>query len=92
MSVVMSSTIPSSTLKKRWNALSYHRVREAVAAGIINVVHLSGDENPADFLTKVLSHTKAFKCWSLSFYSGTMIRLILTKMRGGSKERMIEVG
>ena len=60
MSVVMSSTIPSSTLKKRWNALSYHRVREAVASGIINVIHLSGDENPADVLTKIMPHAKSY--------------------------------
>ena len=30
-SVVTSSTIPQSTLKKRHNMLSYHRVREAMA-------------------------------------------------------------
>jgi len=53
-SVVISSTLPSSTLKKRWNALSYHRVREAVAAGIINVIHMPGVDNPADVLTKFL--------------------------------------
>ena len=34
-SVVMSSTMPHSTLGKWWNALSYHRCREAVAAGIV---------------------------------------------------------
>ena len=54
MSVVISGTIPSSTLKKKWNALSYHHVREAIAAGIINVFHISGEENPADVLTKFL--------------------------------------
>ena len=60
-SVVTSSTIPSSTLKKRWNALSYHRVREAVAAGIINVIHMPGTENPADVLTKFLPHRTLYK-------------------------------
>ncbi len=60
-SVVISSTIPSSTLKKRWNALSYHQVREAVAAGIINVIHLPGTENPAGVLTKSLSHRIAYR-------------------------------
>jgi hypothetical protein len=35
MSVIMSSTIPQSTLNKRHNALSYHRVRECVAAKIL---------------------------------------------------------
>ena len=61
MSVVINSTIPSSTLKKRWNALSYHRVCKFVAAGIINVVHIPGDENPADVLTKFLPHHKLYK-------------------------------
>ena len=60
-SVVISSTIPSSALKKRWNALSYHRVREAVAAGIVNVIHLPGSENPADVLTKFLPQRIAYR-------------------------------
>ena len=34
-SVVMSSTIPQSILNKRHNILSYHRVREAFAAKIL---------------------------------------------------------
>ena len=35
LSVVMNTTRPESTLKKKHNAIAYHRVREAVAAGII---------------------------------------------------------
>ena len=35
MSVVMNTTRPESTLKKKHNAIAYHRVRKAVAAGII---------------------------------------------------------
>ena len=40
--VVTSSTIPQSILYKRHNMLSYHRVREAIAAKILNStgVHL----------------------------------------------------
>ena len=53
-SVVTSSTIPHSVLGKRWNALSYHRVREAIAGGWLRFEHLPGTENPADVLTKVL--------------------------------------
>ena len=34
-SVVTSSTVPESTLKKKHNSIAYHRVREAVAAGTI---------------------------------------------------------
>ena len=55
-SVVINSTIPSSTLKKRWNALSYHRVRESAASGIVNVVHMPGEYNPADTQRPPLWH------------------------------------
>ena len=40
-SVLTSSTIPQSSLNKLHNALSYHRVREAIAFGIINFMHVS---------------------------------------------------
>ncbi len=53
-SVVTSSTIPHSNLSKRWNALSYHKVREAVAGGWLRFEHIPGTENPADILTKPL--------------------------------------
>jgi len=51
-SVVTSSTLPHSTLSKRHNALSYHRVREAIAAGIIAFYYKKGKDNPADILSK----------------------------------------
>ena len=56
LSMVTSSIVPSSTLKKRHNILSYHRVREAIAADIVRVIHIPGKENPADVLTKILGH------------------------------------
>jgi hypothetical protein len=55
-SVVTSSTLPHSTLSKRWNALSYHRCREAVASGIVRFEYIPGPQNPADVLTKSLPH------------------------------------
>ena len=36
-SVVTNSSVPTSVLNKRHNAICYHRVREAQAAGIIQV-------------------------------------------------------
>ena len=51
-SVIKNSTIPQSVLKKRHNALSYHRVCEACVAGIMNFIHIPRSENPADVLTK----------------------------------------
>jgi hypothetical protein len=56
-SVVKSSTIPQSNLMKRHNALAYHRVREAIAAGVIEFLHIPGIQNPADVLTKFLPYT-----------------------------------
>ena len=61
MSMVTSSTVPSSSLKKRHNILSYHCVREAVAADIVRVIHIPGTENPADVLTKSLGHGPLYK-------------------------------
>jgi hypothetical protein len=51
-SVINSAAIPHSKMHKRWVALSYHRVRYAVAAGIINIHHIAGKKNPADILSK----------------------------------------
>jgi hypothetical protein len=55
MSVVLNTTLPSSALKKKHNAIAYHRVREAVAAGIVEFEHIPTEENIADCLTKPLS-------------------------------------
>jgi hypothetical protein len=51
-SVVKNSTVPHSQLKKRHIALSYHRVREAIASGIVVFHHIRGVLNPADILSK----------------------------------------
>ena len=51
-SVVDSATVPQSKLTKRHNALSYHRTREAIAAGITRFHHIRGETNPADILSK----------------------------------------
>jgi hypothetical protein len=32
MSVVLNTTVPSSVLKKKHNAIAYHRVREAICS------------------------------------------------------------
>ena len=50
--VVLNTSLPSSSLKKKHNAIAYHRVREAVAAKVIKVQHINGKENFADILTK----------------------------------------
>jgi hypothetical protein len=59
-SVVTSSTIPHSQLSKRWNALSYHRVREAIAAGITRFHFVDSTQNPSDVLTKPLDRNTSW--------------------------------
>ena len=56
--VVDSSTIPEAKIQKRHVILSFHRVREAIASGIINFVHVDGDNNPADILSKHWGYQK----------------------------------
>ena len=51
-SVVNSSSRPESKLHKRHVALSYHRVREAIAANLVSFIHIKGPDNPADIVSK----------------------------------------
>jgi hypothetical protein len=53
-SVITNATIPTSTLKKKHNSIAYHRVREAVAAGVLQITKVHTSENLADLLTKPL--------------------------------------
>jgi hypothetical protein len=54
---------PESTLKKKHDAIAYHRSREAVAAGTIRVTKEDGKTNLADILTKLLPQvTKDYLC------------------------------
>ena len=56
--VVKSTTAPESTLKKKHNAICYHRSREAQAAGHVRIAKISGEENLADVFTKVVVGAK----------------------------------
>ena len=46
-SVVTNSTEPASVLKKKHNAICYHRVREAVVAKVIRIAHIPTGRNLA---------------------------------------------
>ena len=54
MSVVLNTTVPSSVLKKKHLALGYHRVREAIAAKVLEFAHIESTKNIADVCTKPL--------------------------------------
>ena len=60
-SVVLNTTMPSSVLKKKHCAVSYHKIREAIAAGIVRFSHISSENNYADILTKPLGPRKFMK-------------------------------
>ena len=51
-SVVKSSSFPFSRLHKRHHILAYHRVRGAIASGVVDFQHVPGELNPADILSK----------------------------------------
>jgi hypothetical protein len=72
-SVVMNATIPHSSLKKRHNALSFHRVREAIAAGIMYLHKINGKLNPSDVVSKHCGYSDAWPLLGpLLFWKGTV--------------------
>ena len=61
-SVVGSSTLPDAKITKRHVMLSFHRVRQAVASGMLRFHHIVGKINPADILSK---HWANADVWSI---------------------------
>ena len=55
-SVVTGATLPHSTLSKRHNILAFHRVREAIAAKIIDFHWIPSEYNLSDMLSKHWEH------------------------------------
>jgi hypothetical protein len=59
---ITSATISHPSLKKRHNALSFHQVREALAAGIMYFHKIAGKLNPSNILCK---HTGYPQAWPI---------------------------
>jgi len=75
--VITNSSVPHSSLNKRHNALSYHRVREMIAAKILGYYWIDGNNNPADIVSKHWSYPQVWHLLkSLLFYSGNTGDLI----------------
>ena len=55
-SVLWNTTCPDSVLKKKSNSIAYHYVREGCAADEWRTSYCRTTWNPADLLTKCLSH------------------------------------
>jgi hypothetical protein len=69
--VVNSATKFDAKLHKRHTALSFHRVREAIAAKVIRYHHLAGEYNPADVLSKHWAYANVWKLLQpLLFWQG----------------------
>ena len=58
ITVVSRSITSHAKIYKRHVALSFHRVREAIAAKIVSYYFIKGMLNPADILSKHWSHSK----------------------------------
>jgi hypothetical protein len=58
LSVGLNTTVPSSVLKKKYNEIAYHRVREAIAARMMRFAYIKIEENMSGVLTKPLSNEK----------------------------------
>ena len=67
--VVKNTSLPSSVLSKRHNAINYHAVREAAAASIIRVGKEDTESNIADLFTKVLPQERRNNLISQFTYS-----------------------
>jgi hypothetical protein len=75
-SVVDSSVKVHAKLHKRHNALSFHRVREAIAAKIIAFFHIDGKRNPADILSKHWGYSAVWPFLQpLMFWKGDTARI-----------------
>ena len=76
--VVKSGSIPHSRLSKRHVALSYHYVREAIASGMVKFIHIPGDLNPADILSKHWGYSNIWPMMKpLLFYEGDTANILM---------------
>jgi hypothetical protein len=70
-SVVDSSMQVHAKLHKRHTILSFHRVRESIASGIVGFYFISGNDNPADILSKHWGYSQIWlRLKALLFWMG----------------------
>jgi hypothetical protein len=69
--VVNNSAIPLSIFSKRHNALSYHRVCEAIDPKVDTLFWVNGKDNPADIVRKHWANPQIWHMLQrILFYSG----------------------
>ena len=54
MSVIVKTTLPSTVLKRKANAIYYHKIRESIACKIMKLSFVKSEENLSDIFTKAL--------------------------------------
>ena len=57
LGVLVSVSNATTTLRRKHNSISWHYVREAVAAGIISPIKVWSAQNPSDLMTKAVSRS-----------------------------------
>src|SRR5688572_31755319 len=72
MAIVLNTTLPSSTLKKKHQACNYHKVRESIAGGYIVYKHIRSEDNLADLLTKPLGRAVSERLISKYFFRNVL--------------------
>jgi len=89
--VVDSSTAPHAKLHKCHNALSFHRICEAIAASLLSLHHIPGECNPANILSKHWGYQQVWKnlLHPLMFYEGNMTDLYCDGEDKGEREEVI---
>eukprot|EP00979_Chaetoceros_neogracilis_P009185 scaffold2090_cov151-Chaetoceros_neogracile.AAC.2 len=87
MSVIQNCSLPASQLKKKHNAIAYHRIRESVAAEIVALGHVSSERNYSDIGTKALNGPKLNGlCKDLIFQFSTVEFRGVSELNPDSKE------
>ena len=72
LGVIQNASMPAATLQKKHTAISFHRVRECVAAKIIEPHKIDGKDNSADIFTKpVDGATFKYHAWALMWKTPT---------------------
>ena len=86
-SIVNSASILYAKLHKRYISLSFHRVREAVAAGVMTFKFLAGKENPADIISKKWGYQQVLKILQpILFWRGDTMYIISNQDKSGTKD------
>jgi hypothetical protein len=60
--VFNSCSMLKARLHKRHVIISFHWIREAVAAKVLHFIHMSGANNPADVLSKLWGYGSVRTC------------------------------